>query len=74
VWERVFEVLTADRKNEYLMLDTTLVRVHQQAATGKGGPKSGFGAFPRRIDHQDSYARRQPRATAALHPHRRASS
>ena len=38
VWERVFETLTKDRKNEYLMLDTTLVRAHQQAATGKGGP------------------------------------
>jgi putative transposase len=37
VWERVFKVLTADRRNEYLMLDTTLVRAHQQAATGKGG-------------------------------------
>ena len=39
VWERVFKVLTADRKNAYLMLDTTLVRAHQQAATGKGGTK-----------------------------------
>ena len=39
VWERVFKVLTADRKNEYLMLDSTLVRAHQQAATGKGGTK-----------------------------------
>ena len=38
VWERVFAVLTKDRRNEYLMLDTTLVRAHQQAATGKGGP------------------------------------
>jgi putative transposase len=37
VWERVFTLLIADRKNEYLMLDTTLVRAHQQAATGKGG-------------------------------------
>ena len=37
VWERVFKVLTADRRNQYLMLDTTLVRAHQQAATGKGG-------------------------------------
>ena len=40
VWERVFEVLTADRKNEWLMLDTTLVRAHQQAATGKGGART----------------------------------
>jgi hypothetical protein len=34
-----------------LMLDTTLVRAHQQAAIEKGGPKSGSGAFPMRIDH-----------------------
>jgi len=37
VWERVFESLIKDRKNDYLMLDSTLVRAHQQAATGKGG-------------------------------------
>jgi transposase len=37
VWEKVFSTLIADRRNEYLMLDTTLVRAHQQAATGKGG-------------------------------------
>lgn len=45
VWERVFKVLTADRKNPYRMLDPTLVRAHQQAATGKGGSQSGSGAF-----------------------------
>lgn len=38
VWERVFEDLTRDRDNLYLMLDSTLVRAHQQAAGGKGGP------------------------------------
>ena len=38
VWERVFKALIDDPRNEYLMLDTTLVRAHQQAATGKGGP------------------------------------
>ena len=37
VWEWVFESLTGDPDNQYLMLDTTLVRAHQQAATGKGG-------------------------------------
>lgn len=37
-WERVFATLIDDPRNEYLMLDTTLVRAHQQAATGKGGP------------------------------------
>jgi transposase len=45
-WERVFEVLTKDRKNEYLMLDTTLVRAHQQAATGKGGTKTRLWDVP----------------------------
>ena len=37
VWERVFESLTGDPNNQYLMLDTALVRAHQQAATGKAG-------------------------------------
>ena len=35
VWERVFEALTADRDNQYLMIDNTIVRAHQQAAAGK---------------------------------------
>lgn len=32
VWEKVFDSLTADPDNQYLMLDTTMVRVHRQAA------------------------------------------
>ena len=39
VWDRVFADLTKDQDNQYLMLDSTLVRAHQQAATGKGGPR-----------------------------------
>ena len=35
VWERVFETLTVDQDNQYLMLDSTIVRAHQQAVTGK---------------------------------------
>src|SRR5512138_276157 len=46
VWERVFAALTKDRTNEYLMLDTTLVRAHQQAATGKGGPATRLWGVP----------------------------
>ena len=38
VWERVFASLVADRDNQYLMLDSTIIRAHQQAASGKGGP------------------------------------
>ncbi|AHY46296.1 Putative transposase of IS4/5 family (DUF4096) (plasmid) [Rubrobacter radiotolerans] len=40
VWEEVFCVLTEDKDNEYLMIDTSIVRSHQQAASGKGGPKT----------------------------------
>nr|WP_200933223.1 MULTISPECIES: IS5 family transposase [unclassified Sphingomonas] len=40
VWERVFDALTTDRDNQYLMIDSTIVRAHQQAATGKGGPRN----------------------------------
>jgi putative transposase len=39
VWETVFDALTADRDNQYLMLDSTIVRAHRQAASGKGGPR-----------------------------------
>jgi transposase len=46
VWERIFEVLAKDRRNEYLMLDTTLVRAHQQAATGKGGTATRLWGVP----------------------------
>lgn len=45
-WERVFDSLTADPDNQYLMLDTTLVRVHQQAAGGKGGPRIRLWGVP----------------------------
>ena len=37
VWERVFESMTDDPDNQYLMLDTALARARQQATTGKAG-------------------------------------
>ena len=37
VWERVFAQLVTDPDNDYVSLDSSLVRAHQQAATGKGG-------------------------------------
>jgi transposase len=46
VWERIFADLTRDRNNQYLMLDSTLVRVHQQAAAGKGGPRVRLWGVP----------------------------
>ena len=46
IWERVFDALTTDRDNEYLMLDSTIVRAHQQAATGKGGAGTRLWGVP----------------------------
>ena len=46
VWERVFASLTSDPDNQYLMLDSTVVRAHQQAASGKGGPKTRLWGVP----------------------------
>lgn len=46
VWERLFAALIRDPDNQYLMLDTTLVRAHQQAATGKGGPGTRLWGVP----------------------------
>ncbi len=37
VWERLVAMLMQDPKNPYLMIDSTIVRAHQQAAAGKGG-------------------------------------
>ena len=46
VWERVFASLTTDPDNDYLMLDSSLVRAHQQAATGKGGTATRLWGAP----------------------------
>ena len=35
--ERSFAMRMEDPKNQYLMLDSTIVRAHQQAAAGQGG-------------------------------------
>jgi putative transposase len=47
VWERVFAALTAGCHNQYLMLDSTIVRAHQEAATGKEGPRIRRWGVPR---------------------------
>lgn len=46
VWERIFGALTAERDNRYLMIDSTIVRAHQQAANGKGGPRIRYWGVP----------------------------
>ena len=46
IWERIFQVLVADPNSTYIMLDSTIVRVHQQAACGKGGAKTRLWGVP----------------------------
>ena len=48
VWERLFADLVADKKNQYLMINLTIVRAHQQAAEGrkKGAPKIRLWGVP----------------------------
>ena len=38
-WEKIFQVLLDDPNIRYVMIDSTIVGTHQQAACGKGGPK-----------------------------------
>ena len=40
IWERIFLTLLADPDNTYVMIDSTIVRAHQQAVCGKGGAKT----------------------------------
>ena len=37
VWEKPFQVLLDDPDNCYVVIDSTIVRAHQQAICGKGG-------------------------------------
>lgn len=69
VWEQVFAVLVKDRGNQYLLIDSTIVRAHQHAATGKGGPKRISGAFPRWTEHEDSHGQRWSWQARAADPH-----
>jgi transposase len=36
IWERILAMLMQDPKNQYLMIDSTIIRAHQQAAARKG--------------------------------------
>ena len=46
IWERIFETLIEDPDNEYMMIDSTIVRAHQQATTGKGGAVARLWGVP----------------------------
>ena len=37
VWQRIFEALAHDADNEYVLIDSTIVRAHQHSAGAKKG-------------------------------------
>ena len=39
IWKKIFQVLLDDPDNRYVMIDSTIVRTHQQAVCGKGGAR-----------------------------------
>ena len=46
IWQRIFQELLDDPDNRYVMIDSTIVRAHQQSACGKGGAKVRLWAAP----------------------------
>ena len=49
VWQRVFDTLSRDRDNEYVLIDSSIVRAHAQAATGKGGRRIRLWGAPEEV-------------------------
>ena len=39
VWKRIFKTLSQDPDNEYVMIDSTIVRAHQHNSGAKRGPR-----------------------------------
>jgi hypothetical protein len=71
VWGRIFAALSDDPDFEYAIIDSTIVRAHQNAADAKGGLKSGDRPLTWRPDQQDILGCSRLGAAGALHPHRR---
>ena len=46
VWERLFRHLSRAPDNEYRMIDSTIIRAHQTAASGKGGLRTRLWGAP----------------------------
>lgn len=58
MWEQISSALEADKKNQYLMIDSMIVRAHQQADEKKGLRRPSS-AFPRMVEQQGSPAARR---------------
>jgi len=50
IWQMIFNTLAIDIDTEWLMIDSTIVRVHQHGAGAQGGKKSKHWTIQRRLD------------------------
>jgi|RhiMetdeSRZDD1v2_1073273.scaffolds.fasta_scaffold301311_2 transposase len=46
IWEKIFAVLIQDPRNQYAMIDSMIVRAHQQSKVGKGSKKTRLWGVP----------------------------
>jgi len=60
VFERIFKLLAVDHGNEYVMIDATIVRVHQHSADARKRDAS-HRPVARRAKHKNPRARRRAR-------------
>ena len=60
VFERIFKLLASDHDNEYMMIDSTIVRAHQHSAGARKKRRASDRPIARRTDHQNPCARRCP--------------
>jgi transposase len=54
VWQRIFNTLAVGADTEWLMIDSTIVRVHQHGTGARGEKKSKHWTIQRRPDKQSA--------------------
>jgi transposase len=74
VWDRLMDAITVAHDGDIQMIDSTSVRVHQQAATAKGGCRSLSRSLPGRAHDQDPRRRRRAGAPDPARPDGRAGA
>jgi len=57
VWDRLFKALANEADNEYAMIDSTIVRVHQHSAGARKKGGSKHRRSKRWIEYEDAYHR-----------------
>src|SRR5215470_146658 len=71
VFEGIFKELASDHDNEYMMIDTTIVRAHQHSAGARKKRRASNRSIPRRTEHKNSCTRRCSRQSRRVHSHSR---